>query len=124
MQKNRPINLNLFTIRFPVTAISSILHRGTGVILFLGIVFFLYLLNHSLKSADSFASLQICFQHPLSKFFLWVLLSALIYHLIAGIRHLFMDCGLGEGKVSGRLSAYGVIILSFVLIIALGVRIW
>ena len=124
MQKPRPVNLNLFTIRFPVTAISSILHRASGVILFFGILFFLYVLQRSLASAESFAALQACLTGPWARFFTWVVLSALVFHIIAGIRHLSMDVGYGEEKTSGRVGAYLVIVLSVMVILALGVRLW
>ncbi|MCD6047477.1 MAG: succinate dehydrogenase [Gammaproteobacteria bacterium] len=124
MQKKRPVNLNLFTIRFPITAISSILHRISGVILFFSIVFLLYVLQQSLASADSFAAIQTTLSQPVARFFTWVVLSAVAFHAIAGVRHLFMDMGYGEGKDSGRLGAYLVIIFSILVIVALGVRLW
>jgi succinate dehydrogenase / fumarate reductase cytochrome b subunit len=124
MQKPRPINLNLFTIRFPVTAIASILHRVSGVILFFFIIFLLYALELSLKSADAFTSLRQTLSMPGARFFVWVFLSSLVFHLFVGLRHLCMDMGYGEGKNSGRFSAYLVLILSIIVIVALGIRLW
>lgn len=124
MQKKRPVNLNLFTIRFPVTAISSILHRASGVVLFLFIVFLLYALQFSLKSEQSFNALHATLSSFWPRFFVWIFLSSLVFHVIAGIRHFLMDMGYGEGKASGKFSAYLVLILSVVAIVALGVRLW
>lgn len=124
MQKQRPVNLNLFTIRFPITAISSILHRASGVILFFFIAFLLYALQESLISSNSFSMIQSHLSGFFARFCVWVFLSALAFHAIAGVRHLLMDMGYGEGKDSGRFGAYLVIILSVFLVIALGVRLW
>lgn len=119
--QSRPVNLDLFTIKFPVTAISSILHRASGVIIFLLLPFALYLLQFSLSSQYNFATVSHIVTNPWVSFFLWVLLSGFIYHLIAGVRHLLMDHGLGESRQGGRIGAWIVIVLSFALIIALGV---
>ena len=55
---------------------------------------------------------------------LWGVLSALLYHLVAGIRHLLMDAGLGESLEGGRLGAKILIVIAVVLIVLLGVWIW
>lgn len=52
MLTNRPKNLNLFTLRFPLSAVVSILHRLTGVLLFLTIPALALLFNLSLSSAS------------------------------------------------------------------------
>ncbi len=119
MNKKRPKNLSLTTIKFPVTAISSILHRASGFILFLLIPFFLW--GFALAfTAEGYARLQIGQDCWVMKFIEWFLLSGLIYHIIAGVRHLCMDMGLFEEKVSGRVSAWVVVLLSAVLIILAG----
>ena len=51
MKTDRPINLALTKFKFPLAAIASITHRITGVLLFVGIAFLLYLLDQSLTSA-------------------------------------------------------------------------
>jgi succinate dehydrogenase / fumarate reductase, cytochrome b subunit len=124
MRKTRPVNLNLFTIRFPATAISSILHRISGVLLFIFLFFLMWSFSCSLKSPDCFEGVKTCFSHPLCKFFIWVFLSSLIFHLVAGIRHLLMDMGLGEERQSGRVGAYLVMIISAILIVLLGISLW
>lgn len=125
MRKTRPVNLNLFTIRFPATAISSILHRLSGVILFLFIAMMLWALSASLTSPTSFDQLHQTFTNSFTlRFFVWVCLSSLLYHFIAGVRHLIMDLGYGETIRGGRFSAYLVILLSIIFIIALGIRLW
>lgn len=54
VKKQRPINLQLQTIHFPVTAIASILHRVSGVITFVAVGILLWLLGLSLSSLEGF----------------------------------------------------------------------
>lgn len=124
MQKQRPVNLDLLSIRFPLPAIVSILHRISGVILFLLIPMLLLILADSLASPVSFLNLQYLFASPILKLIVWVILSALIYHLTAGLRHLLMDAGVGETKSGGRIGAILVLAISVLLILLAGVWIW
>lgn len=124
MQKPRPVNLNLMTIRFPVTAISSILHRISGVILLFFIFFLIWALNTSLKSPDAFAIVKATLSTPFYKCLWWVFLSALFFHFLAGIRHLIMDIGFGEGKKSGPIGAYAIIVIAVIFMILLGISLW
>lgn len=120
----RPVNLNLLTIRFPITAIASILHRISGFILFLLIPFFLGLLRISLKNPEGFALVHDYLSHPFSKLILLGALLALFYHLLAGIRHLVMDAGIAENLIHARLSAGFVMCLAMVLTGLMGMFIW
>jgi succinate dehydrogenase / fumarate reductase, cytochrome b subunit len=124
MKKKRPVNLNLFTIRFPATAIVSILHRASGVVLFGFIVFLLYALQLTLQSPEQFSWVHTFFAHLWVRFFVWVFLSAFILHLLAGLRHLVMDFGFAEEKASGRYGAYLVMILAVAVMLVLGVYLW
>lgn len=124
MNNKRPVNLDLTTIRFPITAIVSILHRIAGVILFVSIPLLLWALQQSLMSTDDFEQLRDCLRAPLVRFIMWGVLSALWYHLFAGIRHLLMDWGIGESKVGGKLSAKITLGLAIIAIIATGIGLW
>ncbi|MDP1602141.1 MAG: succinate dehydrogenase, cytochrome b556 subunit [Legionella sp.] len=124
MNKKRPINLDLSTLKYPAMAIASILHRISGLVLFLLLPLMLYFLHLSLGGADAFANLQVTLASPYSKLLLWAFVAALIYHVIAGIRHLLMDLGFGEHLEEGRRSAVFVIALSIILTLLLGVWIW
>lgn len=124
MDKKKPINLNLWTIHFPITAIISILHRVSGFVTFLVIPLFLLLLSCSLFSQESFQCVHDSLTHPVIKLLLWALLSALIYHLVAGVRHMFMDIGVGETREGGVLGAKIVLSVSLVLIILTGIWLW
>ncbi|MCL5041057.1 MAG: succinate dehydrogenase, cytochrome b556 subunit [Gammaproteobacteria bacterium] len=124
VNSKRPVNLDLRTIKLPVTAYTSIAHRISGVILFLAIAGLLWMLDTSLSSEAGFEQIQSCLQNPLAKLVIWGVLSALIYHLIAGIRHLVMDAGVGEELESGKLGAKIVIVISAICIVLLGVWVW
>lgn len=124
MAKQRPVNLNLFTIKFPIPAIVSILHRISGFILFLCIPFLLWLLQISLSSINHFDELQAFLGQPLVTILVWGVLAALFFHLVAGIRHLLMDLGFGESLKAGRFSAWAVVILSIALTLIAGVWLW
>lgn len=124
MNKQRPINLDLFTIKFPITAIISILHRISGVLLFLLIPLVLWMLSKSLGDPIKFTELQLWLGSPLIKLVLWGLLSALLYHLIAGVRHIIMDMGWGEELTTARRSARWIIIMAVVLISLAGIWLW
>lgn len=124
MNKKRPKNLNLFTIKFPIPAIVSILHRASGVFLFLLMPLLLWAFSTSLASEADFNNLREFLSSPLSKVVIWVFLAALCYHLIAGIRHLLMDIHIGEELKTGRLMAKLTIVVSAVFIVILGVWLW
>ncbi len=124
MTNKRPVNLNLLTIRFPITAIASILHRISGFILFLFIPIFLGLLAVSLKSPDGFFIIYSALTHPLTKLIILALLFALFYHLLAGIRHLIMDAGMAENLPQARFSAGLVMCLAIVSTALMGIYLW
>lgn len=124
VKKHRPVNLALQTISFPATAIVSILHRVSGVINFFAIGILLWMLHQSLMSPSSFEDLQLVFAHPLMKFIAWGMLTALSYHLWAGLRHLVMDKGFWEDLESGLNSAKAVFILAIFSSIIAGCWIW
>jgi succinate dehydrogenase / fumarate reductase cytochrome b subunit len=62
--------------------------------------------------------------NPLVTFIVWGILSALAYHMVAGVKHLLLDMGIGESKEAGPIGATVVIIVSVLLIAALGVWLW
>ena len=122
MNNNRPINLNLLTIRFPLSAIISILHRISGIVLFLGIPAFLCALQTALASPASFRQLKACLAFATVKFGVWILISTLLYHMLSGIRHMAMDCcHCLETKHAGRMTAIYVLVLAGLLSALFGV---
>lgn len=124
MKDTRPVNLNLLVFRWPLTAITSILHRLSGVLIFFGTAALLYLLQLSLSSEAGFANTTELLSGGFVKFALWAIVSGLLYHLIAGVKHLIMDWGFGETIEGGKMGSILVLVISFVAIAAAGVWIW
>jgi succinate dehydrogenase / fumarate reductase cytochrome b subunit len=119
----RPVYLNLLAIRQPLPAIVSILHRVSGVLLFLvGIPLALYGLDVSLRSPDAYASFATAMSHPVAKLVALALLWSTVHHLFAGVRHLLLDVHVGIGLVPARRSGAIVLVLALVVTLAIAVR--
>lgn len=115
---HRPTNVNpsdLAVFAWPITALASILHRATGVILFIGVGFGLYALDMSLSSEQGFEALKGAMTSPFGMFVTWGLLTALGYHFIAGIKHLIMDFGVGETIDGSKVAARATLFLSIIV---------
>ena len=124
MKDNRPVNLDIGTIRLPITALVSITHRVTGVILVVSSFLLLWALDMSLAGPQSFAALAGALDNVLVKFALWGICVALIYHSLAGVKHLIMDFGIGETMEGGVLLARMVIVLTVIGAALAGVAVW
>lgn len=124
MKDTRPVNLDLGSLKFPMMAIVSILHRISGVIVFLLIPVLLFLLQTSLQSAAGFHQVTALFSCWLLRLVVWGFLVAIGYHIIAGIRHMLMDAGIGHSLVGGRRGAIIVFVLAALLTIVTGVWLW
>lgn len=124
LSSERPVNLDLTTFRFPITAIASILHRVAGVILFFGNFILMALLGMSLENEAGFADTLALLENGFVSFIVWGVLAALAYHFVAGVKHLFMDMGYGETLESGRLFAKVSIAVASVLIVSAAVWVW
>ena len=114
----KPVYINLFKIQLPLSALLSISHRVSGILIFfLVLPVSAYILNLLLASQDSFSSFVDVFN---SSVFLrtFVLLNILIfeYHVIAGIRHMLMDFKLvSETLSASNTSAITALIIFFVI---------
>ncbi|MGL5741175.1 MAG: succinate dehydrogenase, cytochrome b556 subunit [Legionella sp.] len=124
MNKKRPVNLELGSLKYPPMAIASILHRISGVILFLLLPIMLFIFGQSVQSEETFVHVKSSLSHSCYKVIVWAFAAAMIYHVLAGIRHLLMDIGVGEHLEAGRRSAVLVIVLAVILTIFLGIWIW
>jgi succinate dehydrogenase / fumarate reductase cytochrome b subunit len=120
----RPVNLDIGSISLPVTAWVSLMHRASGVFLFAGIALLIYMLDESLSSQESFVALKENLASPGAKFAVWFVMAGMIYHTVAGVKHLIMDFGFGETMEGGVLGARLTIASSIVLSIFAGVWIW
>lgn len=121
VKDTRPVNLDIGTIRLPLAAWASFLHRVSGMIVFVGTALLLWVLDLSLSGPEGFASVRDTAGSFLSRLLVWVVLSALAYHIVAGCRHLLMDFGIGESLEGGTLGAKLVLVISGLVIIGLGV---
>ncbi|MEQ3639959.1 MULTISPECIES: succinate dehydrogenase, cytochrome b556 subunit [Alteromonas] len=124
MKKQRPVNLELNTIKFPPSAISSILHRVTGVAMFFALLFVIWAWAVSVQSPEGFANVQAIMDGFFGKFVAIGTASALTYHILGGLRHVVMDLGHWEELESGNNSAKAIIALWIVLTVVLGVALW
>lgn len=124
MNKKRPVNLDLGTMKFPPMAIASILHRVSGIILFVLLPIIIFILGQSLQSEEAFSLIKIKLSEPCYKLILWAFSAALAYHILAGIRHMIMDFGFGESLCAGRSSSILLIVLAVISTIFLGIWIW
>ena len=119
--EHRPVFLDLRRIRQPVTAIVSIAHRASGVLLALSIPFWIYLLDLSLGSSAGYEHAIELLSQPLAKLGAVVVSWALIHHLCAGVRFLLLDIDIGIELQAARRSAWivnGVGVLGALLALA------
>ncbi len=124
MKKQRPVNLQLNTISFPPTAIVSILHRVSGVGMFVGMVFVIWAWATALQSAEDFMMVQDILGGVFGKIIAIGTVSLLIFHMVVGIRHVIMDMGYWEELDSGNASAKASIVIWLILTVLTGVAIW
>ena len=127
-RKPRPKYLSLpallFEIRLPLPGWVSILHRISGLMLFLAIVWMLFLLDRSLASQAGFdAVLRYAGLLPV-KLSLLVLIWAFCHHFFAGIRYLFLDLDKGVDLPAARLTSWAVLAASLALTAWLGAKLW
>ena len=117
-KKIRPVYINLFKIKLPMSAISSITHRLAGIyIFFITLPLSLYLLYFSTRSYNDFVNLKETLNNSviISTFVTFSLL-VFVYHVLTGVRHLLQDIHIGESLLASKLSSYIVFILWFSLV--------
>lgn len=119
-EANRPVFRNIHVTdiaryRLPLAGFVSILHRISGLLMFVLLPFMLYLFENSLTSEDTFMYLKGFVQNPCAKLFILALSWAYLHHFCAGLRHLLMDLHMGLDKQGACRSAAGVFIVSLPL---------
>jgi succinate dehydrogenase / fumarate reductase cytochrome b subunit len=127
-RKPRPKYLNLqallFEIRLPLPGWVSILHRMSGALLFLAVLWVLWLLDRSLASEAEFDRVRHYAGLWPVKLALLALVWAYCHHFCAGIRYLFLDLDKGVDLASARLSSWIVLAASLALTAFLGWKLW
>lgn len=119
---NRPFFLNLIKIKLPVPGIVSILHRISGLLMFIALPFMVYLLDLSLQGDAGFAEAADYFVHPLVKIPGLVILWSVIHHLFAGIRFLLIDIDIGVDKQPAKCFAWLVLIAETIVFLWLALE--
>ena len=110
----QPKNMNLFTIRFPIPAIVSIMHRMSGVVIFLLMPFITIGFSITLISSYGFANIVSIFDLWPIKFLSALLVWGIFHHFIAGCRHLLLDMQIGNDLIVASFTSKTVLILSFI----------
>lgn len=137
-KKKRPEfrNINVLndvrTYRLPPAGWVSILHRASGLIMFLLLPFIIWMFDASLSSEFSFAKFKAVFNEGcgfapgwLIKLFVLAIIWAYLHHLTAGLRHLFMDVNHhAVNKEFGKSSAITVLTISIALTVVLGAKLF
>jgi succinate dehydrogenase / fumarate reductase cytochrome b subunit len=117
--------------RLPPAAVVSILHRLSGILMFVLLPFIIWLLDKSLTSEVSYSAFSSVFVSGLwifpailVKLVVLALIWAYLHHFIAGLRHLWMDATHSVSKEFGRSSALVTLGLSILLTLALGFKLF
>ncbi|MDO4795096.1 MAG: succinate dehydrogenase, cytochrome b556 subunit [Brachymonas sp.] len=123
--------VDILSYRLPPGALVSILHRISGVILFVMLPFLIWLFDHSLTSELSYERFTALFDGLLGvpgwmvKLVVLGLIWAFLHHLCAGVRHLVMDVSHKlVAKAPGKKSALAVFAASIPLTLALGAKLF
>jgi len=124
MNKQRPKHLALHLIKLPLPAIVSVLHRASGLLLFLALPLLLLMLQYSLRSIETYTRLLEVLAHPLAKLLLLGLVWAFLHHFCAGLRFLVIDLHRMRDLVQARSSARAVLASSLLLTVLLGAKLW
>ena len=114
----KPVYINLFKIQLPLSALLSITHRVSGMLIFfLVLPVSAYIFNLLLQSSDSFSLFMDSYN---TSIFIrtFVLFNILVFehHVIAGIRHMLMDFHLISETLSSSNTSAMVALISFFVI--------
>lgn len=129
-KKERPVYRNIgigqiVSYRLPMAGIVSILHRISGVILFLLLPFALYLFEQSITSELTFDTLRSVASNWFVKLVILALTWGFLQHFCAGVRHLRMDFNHDAvNKQAGKNSAVVVLVVSLVLTLAVALKLF
>ena len=122
---------DILTYRLPPAAIVSILHRISGALMFLLLPFIIWMFDKSVSSEISFGEFSAAFTTGLGIFPGWfiklvvlALIWAYLHHLIAGLRHLYMDATHRLSKEFGKSTAVTTLVLSVALTVILGAKLF
>lgn len=124
INKQRPKHLALHLIKLPLPGFVSILHRVSGLLLFVALPLLLLMLQCSLRSIETYTQLMGALAHPLAKLMLLGLLWAFMHHFCAGLRFLAIDLHRVRDLARARASSKAVLVASLLLTVLAGVKLW
>lgn len=104
--RRRAVFFDLAKIEFPVGAVASFLHRVSGVLLLLSLPLLVYVFHYSLAGPDEFGAVAAIARGPWAKALAIVVTWSLVHHVLAGVRHLLMDSGVGWRLPAARRTAW------------------
>jgi succinate dehydrogenase / fumarate reductase cytochrome b subunit len=117
--------------RLPLAGVVSILHRVSGILMFVLLPFIVWMFDASVSSEISYDGFTSAFVAGvgvvpgfLVKLVALALIWAYLHHAVAGIRHLWMDATHSVTKQQGRSSALATFAISLVLTVALGAKLF
>ena len=123
--------VDLPTYRLPAAGFVSILHRISGLVMFLLLPALVWMFDTSVSSEISFAKFKAAFNVGVGfvpgivvQLVALVLIWAYLHHLIAGVRHIYMDAHHAVSKEFGKSSAVVTLVLSLGLTAALGAKLF
>ena len=110
---------------YPITAIASITHRVCGVIVWVGIGFFLAAASLALESEQGFKQLaELLSSNFLVQFIAWGLGSATGYYCVGSLKHIIQDMGYFEDFEGGQMISTLALVLGGLISIGTGVLVW
>lgn len=118
--KKRPVFLSLFRIRQPATAVLSIGHRLSGILLVLMIPLLVFLLDRSLASEQGYREAAALLQGTPARVALVAVIWFFAHHFLAGIRYLLIDVDVGADIRQARISAWLVFAGGLIVLVAAG----
>jgi succinate dehydrogenase / fumarate reductase cytochrome b subunit len=105
----RPLSPHVQVWRWHLTALASIMHRGTGIVLYAGALIAAGWAAALASGPQAFDAYRGLLGSPLGKLVLIGLTFSAFYHLANGVRHLFWDAGTGFEPRLATATAAGVI---------------
>ncbi len=122
-KKNRPLSPHLQIYKPQISSFTSILHRLTGIFLYIGVVAICWVIVYYTYQVEIIAEGQLATEETCDgcylKYILYTLVLAwtfsLYFHLCNGIRHLFWDIGKGFEKNLSNRNGIIVIVTSIVM---------
>ena len=123
--------LDAVKYRLPLAGVVSILHRASGLLMFVLLPFIVWLFDTSISSEISYDTFTSAFVAGIGfvpawavKLVVLALIWALLHHLIAGVRHVWMDATHSVSKAQGHSSAVLTLAASVLLTVALGAKLF